>query len=316
MRDISVFYPTNHCDGHREYPNELKVLADKYNFDNLPRRDYTSKYDEISDLIKKADYLMAWIGGGIEPKFGTSNSTIELLFDMTEQDFALVKERGAKVIGLSDVTYLLAALQNRGIKCYYGPNLLSKFIRCDGDDERTLMYESLENALNNDEYTIDLNDKRFNVTENPTVLRGGKARSRLIGGNAETLRAIQESNPQYMLKRQKGDIIFLESVTPGYDEEGISIQLKILAENGFFNDVSAVIIGKGQHPCQKSGDQRLWYDRKWEYDCLVKTVDLLIPKNIPVVINAPSGHVSPMMTIPLGCEAELDADALTLKILE
>lgn len=316
MKDFSVFYPTNHCDAHREYCEELKVLSDKYTFDNLPRRDYGSKYEEIGDLIRKADYLMAWLGGGVEKRFGTKNSTVELLFDMTEEDFALIKERGVKIVGLSDVTYLLAALQNRGIKCYHGPNLVSKFINCDGDSERLLMFESLENALNNDECTIDLGDKAFNVTENPTVVNGGKAKGRIVGGNAETLCAILRMYPEYMLKRKAGDIIFIESVHPSYDENGTAIQLKTLSNNGFFESASAVIIGKGKTPLIKRGEERDWKNREWEYEHLVESVKKFIPKNIPVIINAPSGHVSPMMTIPLGSEAELDADNLKLKILK
>lgn len=316
MRDIAVFYPTNHCDSARDFSEQLKEICKKYNFINLPRKCHASKYDEFMALAKTHEVLMAWIGGGVEPKFGTTNSTVELLFQMTDKDFEFIKNKGVKVIGLSDVTYILAALQNNGMVCYYGPNLYSKFITCGGEDERTVMYNSLETALDNNEYVIDLADKDFNLTEMPTVVNGGKAKGRIVGGNTETIGAALRMYPEYALKRQPGDIIFLEAVCPGYDEEGFSCQLENLQKHHFFDDISALIIGKGQRPNQRKGNELLWLDRKWEYDCLLKTIKKLIPENIPVIINAPSGHVSPMMTIPLGCTAELDADNLTLKIIK
>ncbi len=316
MRDIAVFYPTNHCDSVRDFSEQLKEICKKYNFINLPRKYHASKYDEFMTLAKSHEVLMAWIGGGVEPKFGTTNSTVELLFQMTDKDFEFIKNKGVKVIGLSDVTYILAALQNNGMVCYYGPNLCSKFITCGGEDERTLMYNSLETALNNNEYVINLADKDFNPTEMPTVVNGGKAKGRIVGGNTETIGAALRMYPEYALKRQPGDIIFLEAVCPGYDEEGFSRQLKYLKQHCFFDDASAIIIGKGQRPWVNVDGERKMVDRSYEYENLIKSVKEFLPKGIPVIINAPSGHVSPMMTMPLGCTAELDADNLTLKIIK
>lgn len=316
MRDIAVFYPTNHCDSVRDFSEQLKEICKKYNFINFPRKYHASKYDEFMTLAKTHNVLMAWIGGGVEPKFGTTNSTVELLFQMTDKDFEVLKSRGVKVIGLSDVTYILAALQNNGMVCYYGPNLYSKFITCGGEDERTVMYNSLETALNNNEYVIDLADKDFNLTEMPTVVYGGKAKGRIVGGNTETICAALRMYPEYALKRQTGDIIFLEAVCPSYDEEGFSRQLKYLKQHCFFVDASAIIIGKGQRPWVNVDGERKMVDRSYECENLIKSVKEFLPKGIPVIINAPSGHVSPMMTIPLGCKAELDADNLTLKIIK
>ena len=316
MRDISVFYPTNHCDSVRNFTKELSVFKEDYNFLNMPRRSYTSKYVEFCDLVKNSDVLMAWIGGGVEPKFGTSNSTVELLFDLKPEDFEFIKQKGVKIIGLSDVTYLLAALQNNGIECFYGPNLFSKFIQCGGDDERILMRDSLEKALSLDEYTIDLAQKEFNPSEMPVAVNGGKAKGRLIGANTDTLCAILRMYPEYMLKRQKGDVIFLEAVTPTYGDDGTAVQFEKLAESGFFDDAAAVIIGKGKNPVKRKGEERDWLNRQGEFEMLVNGVKQFVPENVPVIVNIPCGHVSPMLTLPLGKTVELDTDNMTLKILK
>jgi muramoyltetrapeptide carboxypeptidase len=42
----------------------------------------------------------------------------------------------------------------------------------------------------------------------------------------------------------------------------------------------------------------------------------LAPLNIPMVMDYPFGHAKNMLTLPLGIEAELDADAGTLTYRE
>ena len=44
--------------------------------------------------------------------------------------------------------------------------------------------------------------------------------------------------------------------------------------------------------------------------------ELLAPLGVPVLSGVTCGHSTPTLSLPIGCDAELDADAQTLRIVE
>lgn len=322
MRAISVFYPTNHDDSELDYSKELKSLFKNYELINLPRKDYSSKYSEFSDLLRCGKLLMAWRGGSVRGE-DTANSTVELLFDLSKSDYEYIKSNDIQVIGYSDVTYLLSNLLNNGIVCYYGPNLQSKFIEAPTDKEKEQMQKYMELALFSQEYTIDMFDMDLYTTDKPYTLQGGSAKGRLIGGNLATLFDMQTKFPQYMLKRKSGDILLLEDVDPKYCEENDALEkveyvetyFQTLFDHGFFEDISALLIGRSKDPIVFGKEVfKISLSPREEMYYLEKVVSKYISKKIPIIANVPCSHTFPMITLPLGKCVEVDADVGIIRI--
>jgi muramoyltetrapeptide carboxypeptidase len=123
----------------------------------------------------------------------------------------------------------------------------------------------------------------------------GRARGVLVGGTVSLL-TMSVGTAQH--RPANGGIAVLEDV--GEVAYRLDNRLTQLLRTGWFVGVRGIVLGS------------------WE-DCGPDAEDSVIARlrelDVPMVAGLPIGHGIPSLTVPLGVEAELDADAGTLTLL-
>lgn len=262
--------------------------------------------DEFNELLydPEVDILMASVGGIV------TNGMLPFI------DYEYYVKNPKPVVGMSDVTALLMAIYAKtGIPTYYGPNFITSYARL--SPYRDIARKSLCEVLNfkgsydysaPDFYSDEVVEWTKPLTEEKQIpnkiitLHGGKAKGRLIGGNLWTIMKIWGT--PYMPEIKRGDILFIEDTESGADLlESFLGQLTLCK---VFELLGGMIIGKFRQydDCET---EKTVYD--FIYDYIGKP-------DYPVLAECDFGHCAPMLTIPIGITAELDADKQLLRLLQ
>jgi muramoyltetrapeptide carboxypeptidase len=125
----------------------------------------------------------------------------------------------------------------------------------------------------------------------------------VTGGNLSLLAATMGTSFEL---EARGRILFLEDLKEEpYRVDRMLTQLRLA---GKFDQCAGILLGDwtGCEPEEKA--------RSLDLQEVFR--DLLVPAGKPVLGGFQAGHCRPMITLPLGVEAHLDADALRLELLE
>lgn len=261
--------------------------------------------DEFNSLLydPEVDILMSSVGGIV------TNGMLPYI------DYEFYKKNPKPVIGMSNVTALHMALYAKtGIPTYYGSNFVTSYARL--SPYRDIALKSLCDVLNFDNsydysapnyYSDEVIDWTKPLTEEKQIpnklitLHGGKVRGRLIGGNLWTMMNVWGT--PYMPEIRQGDILFIEDTEAYADLVECHLgQLKIC---GVFEKLGGLIIGK----CRQYTDcetEMTYYDFIYNY---------IGRPDYPVLAECDFSHCAPMLTIPIGITAELDADAQMIRLV-
>ena len=206
-------------------------------------------------------------------------------------DYAALRRRPKPVIGYSDLTALHAAIATRcETMTFHGPTAraeLSVFSR-----------ESLQRAA--------VGGDPAGLAEGARMLAPGRARGRLVGGNLAILCALAGTAyaPDY-----RNAILVLEDVNEAvYRIDRMLTQLRL---TGALGACAGLVFGQFTDIPHDEPEESLG----------ARTLDEVLGEvastlGVPCIAGAPIGHVADQWTLPLGAEAELDADAGTLRILQ
>ena len=262
--------------------------------------------DEFNALLRdpEVDILMASVGGRV------TNGILPYI------DYEYYAVNPKPVVGMSDVTALLMALYAKtNIPVYYGSNFITSYARL--SPYHDIAFRSLCDVLSYDggyEYTFPeyysddviewWSEELWEEKQIPNeiiTLNGGKTTGRLIGGNLYTI--CNMWGTPFMPQIREGDILFIEDteVWAGNLESQLA-KLKIC---GVFDLIGGLIIGKCRQ-FQDGGTGKKFFEFIYDY---LETAD------IPILAECDFGHCAPMLTIPIGVRAELDADAQKIKLL-
>lgn len=199
-------------------------------------------------------------------------------------DLARLVRRPKLLVGYSDLTALFSALLSRtSTVCLHGP-LVAELGR-----KAAFHAPSLAAALAGRE-------TRRRVLARD-VLRAGRARGRLMGGNLTVLCHLLGTRHMPDLR---GAIVFLEET--GEEAYRIDRLFQHLVMSGALSGVRAVVLGTFHAPPTARsfpGDRAL--------DAVLR--DHLLPLKVPVVCGVPAGHGPGKWTLPLGGTASLDTVA-------
>lgn len=140
-----------------------------------------------------------------------------------------------------------------------------------------------------------------------SVLRGGMAEGRLIGGNLSVLCAAIGTpfEPAF-----KGRILFLEDI--GEKPYRLDRMLTQLLNAGILKQVAGVAVGVNRD-CEDPGAHGAKEFRQSSMDVIKERLSNL---RVPVVVGLPFGHMAVNATIPVGARALLDGDKGDLVITE
>jgi muramoyltetrapeptide carboxypeptidase len=248
-------------------------------------------------------------------------------------DFDVIREHPKILLGYSDVTALHLAIQKEaGQITFHGPNLmwglgsldrnLTPFAsahlwrllcadpalaaRCEEGTRQDAPSPAIDRRGSSPPgsgllvYDLALCEPD---TPRPKALRPGRGRGRLTGGNLSLVAALMGT--PWEIETQ-GRVVFFEDVGEApYRIDRFLCQLK---QAGKLDGVAGVILGRWHECDAEEPDKSLTLDEVF--------ADYFENAPYPVVMDFPVGHVRDNATLPVGAWVELDADALTLSVLE
>lgn len=216
-------------------------------------------------------------------------------------DYKLISGNPKILMGYSDITSLLLALNAKtGLVTFHGPVGISSWNKYSTDFVERLLFNAEVFSMENPK---DKGDHLTQVKDRVLTIKGGKARGRLLGGNLSVLTAMLGSD---YLPDFKGNILFLEEV--GEDIYRVDRMLTQLKLAGILGRLSGFVFGR----CSDCGPGK-GYGSLTLHEVLH---DHIKPLGIPAWYGSMIGHIEDKFTIPLGIEAEIDADSGRISLLE
>ncbi|KEQ51721.1 Peptidase U61 LD-carboxypeptidase A precursor [Sphingobium chlorophenolicum] len=217
-------------------------------------------------------------------------------------DFAKIRANPKLLIGFSDITALhLAFAARAGFVTIHGPNAASSWPRFSWDAFRAVAFDGATPLLANPE---GHEDRLVQRSGRIRTFSGGKASGRLLGGNLTVLSTLMGTPwvPDF-----DGAILFMEDVSE--QPYRIDRMLTQLSLAGVLGKVAGVVFGQ----CTDCGPSGPSYGGFTLSEVLQQHLGKL---GVPAFQGALFGHVGSQFSLPVGCRAEIDADAGTIRLLE
>ncbi len=230
-------------------------------------------------------------------------------------DFELVAANPKVLVGYSDLTALTNGITARtGLVTYSGPSVVTfakptqfeyswrwfeEVLMNDGDE---LRFEASPVCSDNVWYERD--DRAMLEREAPgwRCYRKGIAEGPIMGGNFGTL-LLLAATPYW--PSMEGRILFVEEdeVESPATIDRMFVQAR---QMGVFDDIAGLVVGRFPASVGFSDDDSL----------AMILDDALRGYEFPVMVDVDFGHTDPRMTFPLGVGCRMDAQALTLALVE
>jgi muramoyltetrapeptide carboxypeptidase len=220
-------------------------------------------------------------------------------------DYALMRRKPKALIGYSDITALHMAIhRHAGLVTFHGPVAFRAFTPYSLAELKRVLWTGEAPVRLGGPPPFERVEGRVDWENRVATLVPGTARGRLLGGNL-CLMAHLCGTPYFPDLR--GAILFLEDVEEAYYR--IDRMLTQLWLSGALAGVAGVAFGKFTN-CDPSA---FFLQNRALEDILAERCRAL---GVPAVSGLMVGHVEDQTTLPIGCLAELDADAGTLTLLE
>ncbi|MCK9212199.1 MAG: LD-carboxypeptidase [Ignavibacteriaceae bacterium] len=218
-------------------------------------------------------------------------------------DFNLIKRNPKILIGYSDITALLYGIFSQtGLIGFHGPVATSTF--------NEFSVNNFKNVLMNPQLKMSLHHAFEDATKSeykPFVIRGGKAKGKLVGGNLSIVASL--IGTKYDIDT-KGKIIFLEEV--GEEPYRVDRMLTQMIQAGKFKHASGIALGVFTK-CESKPDES-GIANSFSLSEVLR--ERLFQLGIPVLYGLSFGHIVNKFTLPFGINAELDVDNQSLTLLE
>ena len=211
-------------------------------------------------------------------------------------DFDVMRANPKLVLGYSDITALHTAIHQKvGMVTIHGPMPCSAWM-----EFNDFTRESMLRALTS---TEPLGRVVNPEGMEPQCIVPGKCTGQLVGGNL-TLIASACGTPFALDATDK--VLLLEDV--GEYIYRLDSMLTQLRQAGMFEQCAGVVLG-GFTNCTEE------YERyALHLDDIIR--DIIVPAGKPVLANLSIGHMDTKITVPLGVQVAVDAEAGTLEFLE
>lgn len=216
-------------------------------------------------------------------------------------DYDLIRKNPKIVMGFSDVTGLLLGIHARtGLVTFHGPMGGSSWSGFTTEHARRVLFDAEAITMQN---LVGDADRLVQVENRVVTITPGTARGRLLGGNLTVLTALMGSG---YLPDFDGCILFIEDVREEvYRVDRMLTQLKLA---GVLGQISGLVFGRCTdcEPTSRYGSLTLEE----------VFADHIAPLGIPAWYGSMIGHIKNYFTVPQGVEAEIDAAAGTIRLLE
>lgn len=216
-------------------------------------------------------------------------------------NYKLIKDNPKVLIGYSDITALLLAVYEKtGLICFHGPVASSDFTDYTVRHLKGVLME--KNAI----YPINY-AKENNEVEDPLyrtkVIRAGKAKGELTGGNLTLLAAMAGTPFKWDVKDK---LVFMEDI--GERPYRIDRMLTQILQSTNLHEAAGIILGVFEDCRAKEGSRSLSL-----MECLE---DRLGHLDMPIIYGLSFGHIKSHFTIPIGIQGEMNTATRSLKLME
>ena len=208
-------------------------------------------------------------------------------------DFDRLAKTEKLFIGFSDITILHAYLNQRGLPTLHGPMAFTF-----GYEREPWVYESFADIISG-QTTIPTTAPKGNT------IHPGLAKGIVVGGCLCLICDLLGTPGQIDMT---GKIVLIEDVDEApHRVDGFFTHL---INSGCLQTAAGIVVGEMTRTNDKM-DKTIG-SKPW--DEIVR--ERLSHVDVPSVTNFPFGHMSNMLSLPLGIRAELDADSGTMKYVE
>lgn len=212
-------------------------------------------------------------------------------------NYNVIKHNPKVFTGYSDITAIHIALnQICGLVTFHGPMPSTDMI----PEFNSFSKNSFLRAVTSAEPLGLMNNPN---NEEIRSLVGGCASGVIVGGNLSLVAAAMGTKYEIDTRDK---LLFLEDI----DEEPYRVDrmLSQLRLAGKLDECSGIILGDWNNCTPKNYNPSLSLMEVFQ--------DIIVPAGKPAIYNFKAGHCSPMITIPFGVKAVLNANECTLTIVE
>jgi len=213
-------------------------------------------------------------------------------------DYNLIKKNPKIFVGYSDITSLHLAIHKKtGLVTFAGPMLAVDF------------WNEVSSFTEEMFWTLISSKKKFGKISNPEnekfyVLKNGKARGQLLGGNFTHMLCI--AGTPYLPSFEEKILLLEEIGEAPYRVDRMLTHLRLL---GIFEKIKAVILGRFVD-CYESDQYKKSLTLNEVIDDHFRNV------KFPVIYNFKHGHIKDNITVPQGINYRLDTSDHTIEIME
>ena len=283
--EIGVIAPAGPVSPPEIQPGIDLLESFGYKVNPSPHLYHTNGYLAGDDNTRLEDLHSMFRNGRIKAIFCARGGygTLRLLEKI---NFDLIRVNPKIIIGYSDITTLLLAIYKKtGLVTFHGPVVRELSKKRNQDLESVFDLVSSDTSL------------QVNLTEG-IALTPGKARGTLLGGNLSLISHL--IGTPFMPPMKKSILFIEEKGEPLYRIDRMLTHLRV---SGILEGLVGLIAGEFEDCGDVSSINQL----------LVDTVSDL---NIPVLSGLPVGHGPENIILPVGVQAELDSERMTLSIME
>ena len=217
-------------------------------------------------------------------------------------DYELIRKKPKIIIGYSDITALLLGIHNQtGFVTFHGPVGSSTWNKFSIDYFRKVLMEGEAVTMQNPSL---IGDNLVQTNDRISTINSGVITGKLLGGNLTVLSHLIGTK---YLPDWKNSLLFCEDMSEvTYSVDRMITHLKLA---GILHKISGFVFGKCTRCNVGSGSYgSLTLKDIWR--------DHIQPFQKPAVTREMIGHIEDKLTIPLGIEAEINADKGTIKLLQ
>jgi muramoyltetrapeptide carboxypeptidase LdcA involved in peptidoglycan recycling len=231
-------------------------------------------------------------------------------------DYNEIKAHPKIICGYSDIGHLCNAILARaGVMMYYGPQFTTFMMRLGAEytihNFRQCLFTSSPLELqpadkwSDDEWIKDQEKRNFHDNDGFWAIQEGEAEGTIIGGSYFSLNMLQGTS--YFPSLRKA-ILFVEHPANGKATlMELDAGLRALSFQPGFPGARAIVIGR----FAKSG--RITREN---LTALIREIPAL--HRLPVIGNCDFGHMSPILTLPIGgrCKLQVSKDKVSITLTE
>jgi muramoyltetrapeptide carboxypeptidase len=251
-----------------------------------------ARVDDLHEAFRDPDVaaIMTLIGG---------YTTNELLPSI---DWRLIARYPKVFCGYSDASaFELAALRRTGLVTYYGPHW-STFAMRDGFDQTLSWFKQAvcttdqlalhpADTWSDDAWYVDQDEREWLTTDGPWIMHHGQAAGQAVCAHLNTLLTL--AGTPY-LPELAGRIVMVEA-SGDCGPANFARDLAALLQLPGSDRIAGLGLGRFQRASEMSRETL----------AVIATRHRLLSQ-IPLVANLDFGHTSPMSTLPVGAQLELD----------